>query len=102
MAKKKTVPTEKQIKAEIEKLHEMKPFVRQYTAFGDNNHDRIDAQIAALEDMDCDEDVDDAYPEEDQMDIASHARDAMNWKIGNEDVSPSENWKSLDSRNKKK
>ncbi len=100
MSKTKT-PTEKQVKAEIEKLREMKPFVVQYTAFGDNNHHRIDAQIRALEEMEDDEDVDDAYPEESQMDIASCARDAVNWKTGDDDSAPSDNWKSLDSRNRK-
>lgn len=42
-------PTQEQIQAEIEKLQEMKPKVRQHTAFGEDNHAAIEVQIRVLE-----------------------------------------------------
>ena len=41
-------PTEKQVKAEIERLTEMKPNVRHHTSFGDDNWGKIEAQIMVL------------------------------------------------------
>ncbi len=40
--------TQKEVDAEVEKLREMKPFVRQFTSFGDDNHARIEAEIQAI------------------------------------------------------
>jgi hypothetical protein len=40
--------TDKEIKAEIEKLKAIKPKVRRYTVFGDNHWAAIDAQIEVL------------------------------------------------------
>jgi len=105
MAKTKKKPepkTDKQVKAEIEKLREMKPFVRQFTAFGDNNHDRIDCEIKALEDdMDDDATYDEWPDDEADADSRSSAQFAIAWRDGDEAESPSENWAILDSRNKK-
>ena len=47
MSKRKT---EEQISAEIAALVALKPKVRQRTAFGDDNHAAIDAQLAVLRD----------------------------------------------------
>lgn len=42
-------PTPKAIAAEIAKLKALKPKVKRYTFFGDDNHAAINAQIEVLE-----------------------------------------------------
>jgi hypothetical protein len=42
-------PTPEQIKEQAEKLKQMKPKVRHWSYFGDNNWEQIDAQVAVLE-----------------------------------------------------
>lgn len=94
--------TEKEVKAEVAKLKEMKPFVRQFTAFGDSNHDKMDCEIQALEeDMDEDQTYDEWPEDEADMEKRSAAQYAINWREGDEEESPSEGWKMLDSRNQK-
>lgn len=93
--------TDKEVKAEIAALKEMKPFVRQFTAFGDNNHDKMDCEIQALEeDMDEDQTYDEWPEDEADMEKRSAAQYAIAWRNGDEDESPSEGWKPLDSRTK--
>ncbi len=79
--------TQEQIQAEIKKLQEMKPKVRRRTAFGDDNHAAIDADIAVLkDDLDLD-DIYDAY--EDNQHSVDSAMYAREWLDGNEDEPPS-------------
>ena len=97
MAKaKKKVPTQAEVEAEIKKLKEMKPKVRETSYFGDNHHDAIDAQIEALED---DLDTDDCYDREENGDWAENVRsaavDAIDWRDGDKDEQPSLEWKDL-------
>jgi len=95
--------TDKQVDKEIEALKEMKPFVREFTAFGDSNHDKIDAQIKALEEMNDEEDADDEWPDEADNEVRMCATDAIRWMNGEDDgAQPSKNWASLDSRKKAK
>lgn len=42
------IPTKEQIEAEVAKLREMAPRIRQRSSFGDDNRAKIDAQIAIL------------------------------------------------------
>lgn len=42
--------SDEDIQAEIDGLREIKPLVRQYSMFGDDNWAAIEAQIAVLED----------------------------------------------------
>jgi len=42
-------PTREQVQEEIKKLKEMKPNVRHYASFGDDNHAAIEVQIRVLE-----------------------------------------------------
>ena len=89
------IPTAEEIVAEIATLKTMKPNVRKSSAFGDNHHNAIDAQIEALEmRMDEDEVYDKMADEADN--VRDGALEAVRWMEGeSEDGAPSENWKSL-------
>lgn len=88
-------PTEKQIGMEIAKLRAMKPSVRRYTTFGDDNWAKIDAQIQALEEGMTDEDTYDEWPDNSQGDVRYNAQDAIFWANGKEKEAPSKGWKRL-------
>lgn len=96
--------TKGEIDAEILKLENMMLKVRATTAFGDNNHNAIEAQIDTLE-CDFDEiDVFEIQGEEDEhgdfpdTEWSRHEADAalraIGWRDG-DDPSPSEFWKDL-------
>lgn len=89
--------TRKQIDAEIAALKEIKPKVRHFTAFGDDNHAAIDAQIEVLENDLDEDDIDnmDGAEFETENEVSA-ARDAALWRDGNfEGGSPSEEWGTL-------
>jgi hypothetical protein len=94
-----SLPTEKQIKAEIKKLKKMKPSVRMTSMFGDNHHDAIDAQIEVLEDWGFFFDYDAIYNKEEEGEwkenVRSAAIAALDWMNGDEPMAPSEDWESL-------
>jgi hypothetical protein len=101
---KKKIPTNKQVQKEIDTLREYKPRIVQFSAFGDDNHAKIDVEIEVLEkhlggDTMDDYDIDDKLDEGDWTDDeASSARDIVSWLKGNpcEDGGvPSDNWKCL-------
>jgi len=87
-------PNQEQVKAEIEKLKEMKPKIRRYTAFGEDNRAAIEAQIRVLERGWDFKEIYDRYDDnEHELDAAMDARD---WLIGESDEkSLSENWQGL-------
>ncbi len=73
------VPTKKQIEAEIKKLRDLAPRIRQVSGFGDSNRAAIEAQIKVLaEDMDEDAIYRLGWPEHTLM----AALDAAQWLIG--------------------
>lgn len=85
-------PTTKDIIAEIAALTEMKPRVRRFSAFGDDNHNAIDAQLQVLEDRMTDDDILDHFVDN-ALDEAMNAR---RWLDGDsEDGPPSAGWKEL-------
>ena len=89
------VPTAKQIKKEADKLAKMKPQVRRTTAFGDDNHEAIDAQIRVL-DEDMNEDEIYGEWEGDENRLRDNALEARRWMDGeSEDGTPSYGWKDL-------
>lgn len=90
MGKRKTV-TEAQ--AEAKKLCEMRDSVRRFTAFGDDNHAAIDAQIDVLERNMDDDEIYDRYANNDHERKA--ALQARAWWDGDEDESPSKSWEPL-------
>ena len=98
--------TAREIRDEIDALREIKPTVRRFTAFGDDNWAAIDRQIEALVDEWTD---DNAYDALDEGDISEHefqaASEAIAWVNGDYDEyedddgeiidRPSLSWKSL-------
>ena len=75
----------------------MKPGVRQFTAFGEDNHLAIEAQIDALQELITDDDElenfasDLGWTEREK----DNARTAMNWLLGEKDTPPSKDWLPL-------
>lgn len=90
-------PTQEQIDAEIKKLEELKPRVRQFTTFHDDNRAAIEIQLQALRDEIGEEELYDLLEEED---ITQHeydaATEAFNWLKGvGESETLSEEWQPL-------
>ncbi len=87
-----------EVKVEIKKLQEIKPKIPEYTKFGGNNWEKIDAQIRVLkEDMD-EEDIDAEWggPIEDiDTELLNSAEEAMNWVNGDPEEAPHVDWMSL-------
>lgn len=101
-----TKPTAKAIAAEVAKLKAMKPKVRRYSAFGDDNHVAIEAQIEVLEKNLTDTMIDsrsvfedeDDYEESDKWKTNTRdaACEARKWLDGkSEDGKPSQGWENL-------
>lgn len=96
--------SKQQIQYEIKALKAIKPNVRMTSAFGDNHHDAIDAQITVLEDGLEDGQIYDKFePFDEETDadegraenVLDAAMQAFRWRSGESDEVPSEDWKSL-------
>ncbi len=83
-----------EIKKEAETLREMKPRVRQFSAFGDDHHAAIDAQIEVLEMGLNDDDVYDRFEDEGQN-VLDEALHAYEWLTGENENAPSVGWAEL-------
>lgn len=85
--------TKEQIKKEIEALKTVRPNVRPYSMFGDDNLAQLDAQVAVLEN---DWDNNDIYDEYDRAglseEILSSALYARQWIEGENDDDLAEGW----------
>jgi len=95
--------TASEIRDEVKALTEIKPKVRRYTVFGDDNWAAIDRQIEALVDEWTDNDVRDLRDDLTEHEFQS-AREAIDWANGDYDEyeedgeivdRPSLSWKSL-------
>lgn len=86
-----TKPTAKAIAAEVAKLKALKPNVKRYTFFGDDNHAAIDAQIQVLEQNLSDDDIGRRFNGE----VQSEAFNARNWLDGDADEALSKGWAEL-------
>ena len=84
-------PTPEQVQAEIKKLKEMKPKVRHHTAFGDDNHVAIEAQIRVMEQGLSSGQIYDRWMDDN---LIMSAMDALGWMEGSVG-SPSEDWSPL-------
>ena len=86
------IPTDAQIKKEIETLKAMKPKVRRYSMFNDDHHAAIDAQIEVLEnDLDLE-----AIDEQFEGEVHTNAQDARSWLDGeHEEPTLSGEWQGL-------
>lgn len=94
------IPTEKEIQKEIKVLTEMKPKVRRWTYFGDDNWAAIEAQIDVLTRNLSEDDVCDEYDEENEEEGKTEyskesALHACQWLTGEEKDPPSKGWKVL-------
>lgn len=90
--------TQEEIDEQIAALKEIRPKVKPYSFFGDDNLAKLDAQIKVLEeDMDPDE-VWDEWPEEEKdMEIRMAADETVAWRDGESDVDNlADDWPLLD------
>jgi hypothetical protein len=87
--------TPAEIAQEVKTIREMKPKIRQHTAFGDDNHASIDAQVNVLDNGLTEDQVYSEYGEDDGESIVMAALDALFWLEGSKDNKPSEDWASL-------
>ncbi len=87
-----SIPTPEEIKKEIKALEEMQPKVKRFSAFGDDHHEAIDAQLDVLKNDLTDDEIDEQY----ENHARSNAQDARLWLDGEGDSeSPSEEWQGL-------
>lgn len=94
-----TERTQKEIDAEIKALEACKQYIPKVTAFGDDNHHRVDLQIEYLRgDIDITADEFEEYSHDEQSTIM----DADSWKTGDSNESPSSGWDSYKPKGKKK
>lgn len=90
-----------EVQEEIGKLQGMREDVREFSLFGDNNRDAIDAQIEVLEKSMSEADIYDRSEDESgdwNQHIFESALFAHHWRTGDsevEDGSPSDTWQSL-------
>ncbi len=79
---KTALPTPEQIKAEIEALKAIKPNIIKHSAFGDDHHAAIDAQIDVLEHHLTNNLIFDKYEDEEDLsqNVLDSALDAMRWR----------------------
>lgn len=99
-----TPKTEEQVKAEVTLLLGMKPRIRQFSFFGEDNWVKIDVQVKVLED-DMNEDELNDYVDEQQeeldltddqkYELSSVGFEAVEWRDGTLDEPPSDGWKGL-------
>jgi hypothetical protein len=96
--------TDKQIQAEIDRLLAMKPQIRRYTMFGDDNWAKIDLMVKVLEDQMTEDDLmsylddeaEDLQMTDDQRcELESDGFHVIGWMEGDEDESPSSGWECL-------
>ena len=71
--------TKEAIQQQIEELLALKPRVRQFTLFHDDNHEAIDAQIEVLQDN---LDIDSIYDKFESEAVQSSAIEAREWLDG--------------------
>jgi len=94
-------PTRSQTEAEIAALVEIKPRVRHYSAFGDNHHDAIDAQVSVLEGNTSESEIFDSYDPGDSdqgRNVLDEALNARAWLDGEYQDYPRlvDQWKELE------
>ena len=91
--------TQKQIEAEIKALEACKKYIPRRTAFGDDNHHKLDLAIEELRDgIDDTTDEWNDYSDDEQSAIM----EARYWKEGDEDESPSSGWDNYKPSAKKR
>ena len=91
--------TTDEVSAEISTLEAMKLNVRPFSWFGDYNHAAIDAQLEVLRERMSEDAVYEAYGDETADEFDQHLLDSAHhaylWMSGENDNSPSSDWKPL-------
>lgn len=89
--------TATQIKKEVAALTKMKPKVLHHSAFGDDHHAAIDAQIHVLSQGLTEDEIWDEYGEDTGTadNVRGAALDAATWAEGGSEDKPSDSWKEL-------
>jgi hypothetical protein len=92
-------PTPEQVAAEIARLKELAPKVREFNFFNESNREAIETQILVLERRYSEDSVYDYYGDDTQEDFSQRdldvALDAAQWLAGDTAELPSEGWKDL-------
>ena len=78
--------TQKEIDAQIAALKAIKPKVKPFSYFGDDNLAKLDAQVQVLEEDLDEDDITDMWPEDSDMEIRTAADDAVNWRNDESDI----------------
>jgi len=96
--------TDKEIEKEIKWLEENKPNIRRFNGFGENNHEKVDAEIDVLKNRRTEMQIYSIYESfdsihEDDAEAESHAEldaalDAYRWMSGEDNMPPSEDWEN--------
>lgn len=86
-------PTREQIGAEITALKEIKPTVRRFNFFDDDNHRAIEVQISVLENNYSSNLIYGNWRDNDFL--VNAALEARDWLDGNSSEPPSVGWKEL-------
>lgn len=88
--------TAEEIAVEIDALRRVKPKVRAINAFGEDNHETIDAQLSVLRERMSMNEIYDTWGDEDAEEFAQHLLDAaiaaFDWMTGMGTDVPSEGW----------
>lgn len=91
--------TKDEIDAEAARLEAMKPTVRKCSGFGDNHHNAIDAQVQVLREGMSNDDIFDAWGDEEidefEQNVLDAAIQAQDWMRGDTDEAPSVEWQDL-------
>lgn len=96
-----TPKTKEQVRSEMEALRELKPRVRRQSAFGEDNHAKIEAQIEVLRDNLDEDAIYERFQDADDPDEMSPeldaALDARRWMDGENPEGLAEGWEPLAS-----
>ena len=82
MSKQTKKPTPEEIKKELAVLKELKPNIRQFTAFGEDNRAAMEAQIVVLEKNLTEDQIDKRFTADADYSISSEAHAARDWLDG--------------------
>jgi len=80
------IKTQKEINTQIAALKEVRPKIKPYSFFGDDNLAKLDAQVRVLEEDLDEDDIWEEWPEDEEFDIRTAADNTVAWRNGDSDV----------------
>lgn len=87
--------TRSEIESEIAALEAVKLRIPHTTAFGDSNHDAIDAQVEVLQEEMTEDDIYEKWPDDTDMHTRTAAQEAQQWMDGESEDVPSADWATI-------